>query len=47
MKNQKVVIRFDEASSRDKYGLRRIEGTATADSIMRLIDIVRPTREPP
>lgn len=39
MKNQKVVVRFDENCSRDKYGLRRIEGTATADSLIRLIDI--------
>ena len=39
MKNQKVVLRFDENCTRDKYGLRRIEGTATADSLVRLIDI--------
>ena len=39
MKNQKVTIRFDEACSRDKYQLRRIEGTATVDSIIRLINV--------
>ena len=39
MKNQKVVIRFDEVCTRDKYDLRRIEGTATVDSMIRLIDI--------
>jgi hypothetical protein len=38
MKNQKVVLRFDEFCTRDKYGLRRIEGTVTADSLVRLID---------
>lgn len=39
MKNQKVVIRFDEVCERDKYDLRRIEGTATAGSMIRLIDV--------
>ena len=39
MKNQKVIIRFDEVSTRDKYSLRRIEGTATAQSLIRLIDV--------
>jgi len=39
MKNQKVVIRFDEVCERDKYELRRIEGTATAGSMIRLIDV--------
>lgn len=39
MKNQKVILRFDENCSRDKYGLRRIEGTATPDSIVRLLDV--------
>jgi hypothetical protein len=39
VENQKVVIRFDEVCLRDKYGLRRIEGTATIDSMIRLIDI--------
>jgi len=39
MKNQKVIIRFDEVCPRDKYELRRIEGTATVDSMMRLIDV--------
>ena len=39
MKNQKVVIRFDEVCARDKYELRRIEGTATAGSMIRLIDV--------
>jgi hypothetical protein len=33
------VIRFDERYSSDKYPLRRISGTATADSLIRLIDI--------
>jgi len=39
MKDQKVVLRFDENCSRDKYGLRRLEGTATPDSLIRLIDV--------
>lgn len=39
MQNQRVVIRFDECCSRDNYGLRRIEGTATVDSMVRLIDV--------
>jgi hypothetical protein len=39
MKNQKVVIRFDEVCERDKYDLLRIEGTATAGSMIRLIDV--------
>jgi len=39
MENQKVIVRFDEACLREKYGLRRIEGTATVDSMIRLIDI--------
>lgn len=39
MKNQKVIVRFDEVCSRDKYDLRRIEGTATVGSMIRLIDI--------
>lgn len=39
MKNQKVIMRFDENCTRSKYGLQRIEGTATPDSIIRLLDI--------
>ena len=39
MKNQKVIIRFDEVSTSEKYPLRRISGAATADSLIRLIDI--------
>jgi hypothetical protein len=39
MKNQKVVLRFDEVCTRDKYDLRRIEGTATVGSMIRLIDV--------
>jgi len=39
VKNQKVIVRFDEVCARDKYGLRRIEGTATVASMIRLIDI--------
>lgn len=39
MQNQRVVIRFDECCSRDKYGMRRIEGTATVDSMVRLLDV--------
>ena len=39
MKNQKVIVRFDEVCSREKYDLRRIEGTATVGSMIRLIDI--------
>lgn len=38
MNNQKVILRFDEFCSRDKYSLRRLEGTATVDSLIRLID---------
>jgi hypothetical protein len=39
MENQRVVIRFDEHCARDKYALRRVEGTATVDSMIRLIDV--------
>jgi hypothetical protein len=39
MKNQKVIVRFDEVCESDKYELRRIEGTATAGSMIRLIDV--------
>jgi hypothetical protein len=39
MKKEQVVMRFDEVSLRDKYGLRRIEGTATVQSMIRLIDV--------
>jgi hypothetical protein len=39
MENQKVVMRFDEFCARDKYTLRRVEGTATVDSMIRLIDV--------
>jgi hypothetical protein len=38
MENTKVVIRFDDYCERDKYAMRRIQGTATADSLIRLID---------
>lgn len=39
MKNQKVMMRFDESCMRDKYVLRRIDGTATPGSMIRLIDV--------
>lgn len=39
MKNTKVLLRFDEVCSRNKYELRRIEGTVTAGSMIRLIDV--------
>lgn len=39
MRNQRVVIRFDEAAASEKYPLRKVVGTATADSLIRLIDI--------
>jgi len=39
MNNQRVMIRFDEVSQRDKYGLRRLEGTAVPSSMIQLIDI--------
>ena len=39
MKSQKVMMRFDEVCARDKYALRRIEGTATPGSMIRLISI--------
>ena len=38
MNHKKVIIRFDEYSTRTNYLLRRIEGTATVDSMIRLID---------
>jgi hypothetical protein len=37
--NQKVMLRFDEVSTSDKYSLRRLQGTATAGSMIRLISI--------
>lgn len=39
MKNQKVMLRFDEACARDKYALRRLEGTVTPGSMIRLISV--------
>lgn len=41
MKNQKVIIKFDTVCERndERYPLRRIEGYATPDSIIRLLDI--------
>jgi hypothetical protein len=39
MKNQKVVLRYDDVSTRDKYALRRLEGTVTPGSMIRLINI--------
>jgi hypothetical protein len=39
MKNQKVILRFDEFSTSERYALRRIVGTVTADSIIRLLDV--------
>ena len=42
MQNQKIVVRFDEFSSypaNEKYPLSKIQGTATPDSIIRLLDV--------
>ena len=39
MNSKKVVLRLDEHSLSEKYALRRITGTATVDSMIRLIDI--------
>lgn len=39
MKNQKVILKFDAVCERDNYRLRRIEGTVTPDSIIKLVDI--------
>jgi hypothetical protein len=38
MNHKKVILRFDEYSTRSHYLLRRLEGTATVDSMIRLID---------
>jgi hypothetical protein len=38
MNNKKVVLRLDEHSLSEKYDLCRITGTATVDSMIRLID---------
>ncbi len=37
MRDRKVILRFDEVSARDKYVLRRLEGTVTPESMIRLI----------
>jgi hypothetical protein len=37
MKEVNVTLRFDDFSTRDKYVLRRLEGTATPGSMIRLI----------
>ena len=34
MNHTKVIIRLDEFCARDKYTLRRIEGTATVESMI-------------
>lgn len=39
MQDVQVILKFDEVSERDRYKLRRIEGTITADSLIRLITI--------
>lgn len=39
MKNQKVILKYDSVCEREQYKLGRIEGTVTADSIIKLIDI--------
>lgn len=41
MKNQKVIIKFDSVCERydERYPLRRVEGYATPDSIIRLLDV--------
>ena len=39
MENQQLIIRFDHVSESDEYLLRRLVGTVTADSIIKLIDI--------
>lgn len=37
MKDASVILRFDDFSTRDKYVLRRLEGTVTPGSMIRLI----------
>lgn len=39
MKNHTVILKFDEACRSERYSLQRIEGTITADSMIRLIDV--------
>ena len=39
MKSHTVILKFDEACRSERYSLQRIEGTITADSMIRLIDI--------
>lgn len=39
MKNQKVVLRFDDHGVSDKYVLQRVQGTVTPGSMIRLIEI--------
>lgn len=39
MKSHSVILKFDEVCRSDRYSLQRIEGTITADSMIRLIDV--------
>lgn len=39
MKSHTVILKFDEACRSDRYSLQRIEGTITADSMIRLVDV--------
>lgn len=39
MKSHTVILKFDEAFRSERYSLQRIEGTITADSMIRLIDV--------
>ncbi len=39
MTNKTVILRFDDYASSDKYALRRITGTVTAQSMIKLIGI--------
>jgi hypothetical protein len=39
VKNVSLIVRFDDVSVRDSYELRRIEGTLTPESMIRLLDV--------
>lgn len=38
MRNENVILKFDSACPRDKYGINTLSGTVTAGSILKLID---------
>ena len=39
MQVQNVILKFDSACPRDKYGINTLSGTVTASSILKLIDV--------